>query len=282
MTIETFTPTEFEQALPASDFVRIGFLAGELTYRVFVDALTAIEVRSSIHQDGKSAGTGEDSIRVWLVDSKLGNPLGSKVSRWIARTPGWQKRLQENIETLREWRRIAGNCYICQKPKGIFVSKTEKNPNRPFSKCKEHGQFTWLDADAPKYQVGNDFGPSPIEKAIPTITKSIAVNDYIAEHDRVMGRDQPRKKTEWLEALDTEEPTPRPTRSALDALSALEDDGETASPRGAVAPSTPTVATPRVWSAYQLAVFDFIKTVAVTQSARPWLVVPRPPRGLRD
>jgi DNA helicase-2/ATP-dependent DNA helicase PcrA len=120
----------------------------EYTYRVAgPDRTVSIEVRSSIGQDGKSAPTGKDSIRAWLVDAKDGKPLGSKVSRWITRKVGWQERLRETLRTLWLWRLRAGDCPQCQKPKGIWkVKKESANKGRPFAKCCHCGNgFVWLD-----------------------------------------------------------------------------------------------------------------------------------------
>jgi hypothetical protein len=72
-------------------------------------------------------------------------PLGSKVSKWTTRQPGWQERLSKNVDQLVLWRALAGDCKECGKAKGIFKAKTEKNKGRPFAKCQDHNGFVWLD-----------------------------------------------------------------------------------------------------------------------------------------
>jgi len=156
MTIDTFTKSEFEDALPTHRetgeplWVCLGLLQSEYTYRVAgPDRTTSIEVRSSIGPDGMSAPSGKDSLRAWLVDASTGKPLGSKVTRWTTRLPGWQERLRETLRTLWLWRLRAGDCPKCDKPKGIWkVKKEGANKGRPFAKCSHCGlesQFVWLD-----------------------------------------------------------------------------------------------------------------------------------------
>jgi hypothetical protein len=148
MSIETFTKQEFEIYLSQHQpYQPLGLVDGEETYLLPLDGQVAIAIRSSVKANGISAATGEDSIRLWLVDNDS-QPLGSKVSRWTTRLAGWQDRLSQNIKTLCEWRAAAGDCPECQKPKGIFkVKKVGENKGRPFAKCNEHNNFIWLDEE---------------------------------------------------------------------------------------------------------------------------------------
>lgn len=123
MTIDTFTREDFEASLPTG-FRALGLVDGEVTYRLATRGAVEIEVRSSIRADGMSAGSGEDSIRAWLVASATSKPLGSKVSRWTTRLPGWQARLSAVLHTLMDWRERSGDCPTCQAPKGF-------NPRSP-------------------------------------------------------------------------------------------------------------------------------------------------------
>jgi len=82
---------------------------GEETYLLSLDGQAAITIRSSVKANGISASTAKDSIRVWLVDN-AGQPLGSKVSKYINRLQNWQDRLSQNIKILCEWRAMAGDC----------------------------------------------------------------------------------------------------------------------------------------------------------------------------
>jgi hypothetical protein len=133
--VDEFTREQFEAALPINKhtgktmWVGNGVQSGEYTYTIPIDGQVSIFVRSSVRSYGVSALSGEDSIRAWLVTSD-GNPLGSKVSRWITRVKGWDKRMADTLRTLWGWRKAAGNC-SCGRPMGIFVTKKKK----VFAKC---------------------------------------------------------------------------------------------------------------------------------------------------
>jgi hypothetical protein len=143
--IDQFTREEFENYLSIhSPFSCLGLIQGEEAYLIPLDEQTGIMVRSSVKKSGVSAGTSKNSIRAWLVSGS--KPLGSKISKWITRQPGWQERVDEQIKQLTLWRALAGDCKECDKPKGIFIAHTEKNDGRPFARCKEHkDSFQWLD-----------------------------------------------------------------------------------------------------------------------------------------
>lgn len=93
MPVEIFTQAAFEDALPKHKVTQqpmcqlIGLVEGEFEYRLPIDKAVSITIRSSINSSGKSAASGQDSIRAWLVDN-AGTPLGSKVSKWTTRLPG--------------------------------------------------------------------------------------------------------------------------------------------------------------------------------------------------
>lgn len=170
MPVDRFTTRQFEAALDTicanlQPDVRgwkamVGLDNGEWCYLVMIDEFTGVYVRSSIDGSGVSASTGEDSIRAYLVtyakpphtgpNAPLKTePLGTKVSRWTTRVPGWQDRLQTVVWTLVFWRKAAGNCEVCEAPKRIFrVKKDGPTKGKLFAKCMEHqdvrGNFTWL------------------------------------------------------------------------------------------------------------------------------------------
>jgi hypothetical protein len=145
--IDQFNKEDFETYLQDnySPINPLGLVDGEETYEILLDNQTSVTIRSSIKADGLSADVGKDSIRCWLMNGD--KPLGSKVSKWTTRQPGWQERLTGNIDQLVSWRALAGDCKECDKPKGIFKAKTEKNKGRPFARCnnKKHKSFVWLD-----------------------------------------------------------------------------------------------------------------------------------------
>ena len=85
MATEIFTKAEFEKkALPVHKttgekmWESLGLINGEEVYSIKIDDNTAIQVRSSIKQNGVCAENSADSIRAWLTTTD-GSPLGSKV-----------------------------------------------------------------------------------------------------------------------------------------------------------------------------------------------------------
>lgn len=144
MTIEQFSKEDFEDYLESSHspFTSLGLVDGEYTYELPLDNQTSITIRSSVKANGLSAGAGKDSIRCWLALSD-NKPLGGKGR--VHCQPGWQDRLTANIKQLMLWRGLAGDCKECGKPKGIFKARTEENKGRPFTRCREHNGFMWLD-----------------------------------------------------------------------------------------------------------------------------------------
>jgi len=154
MTVDTFTREQFEQALPTKDTDKPLWTALD-AYLVPVNGgRVAAEVRSSVGSNGVSAEAGADSIRCWLVDTETSKPVGSKVSRWITRQPGWQERLTKELRVLWQWRMRAGDCPKCKEPKGIWkVKKAGPNKGRPFASCRAcDSGFVWLDEE-PKKEV---------------------------------------------------------------------------------------------------------------------------------
>lgn len=151
MAVDIFTKAQFESALPVHKQTGEplwrcdGLRDGEYEYLMPIDSLSAILIRSSIHSDGFSAESGEDSIRAWLVNNE-DKPLGSKVSKRVTRVPGWETRLKETLRTLWQWRKTAGNCPHCNQPLKIFkVKKPGPNKGRVFAKCEHHNGWVWLD-----------------------------------------------------------------------------------------------------------------------------------------
>lgn len=156
--IDHFTKAQFEQALPKDKntgqklWKHAGLIDGEHVYLMPVTMKDSknnvnIEIRSSIDQTGRSADTGDDSIRAYLTyfDGKEWQFLGSNAQRWVTRLPGWEKRLTDMLRVLYGWRLTAGDCPTCGKPKHIFkVKKDGPNKGRIFTKCDEHNGWVWL------------------------------------------------------------------------------------------------------------------------------------------
>lgn len=139
--IETFTKAEFEAKLPKSQNFPIkheGLIQGEYCYSMLVGK-AKVFIRSSIGPNGVSAGIGQDSIRVFLVDDQ-NQHIGSKINKWTTRKPGWDFRTIQNCRTLIKLAKLSG------ADKGgvkIFKAKTPENKGRFFSSI--NGQFIkWL------------------------------------------------------------------------------------------------------------------------------------------
>lgn len=162
MTIDFFTREDFEAALPTYKnesaeprpnlWSHIGLVKNEHTYMVHINVDIKIMVRSSIDYTGVNASTGEDSIRLWLCDPE-GKPMGSKLSKYITRVPGWQDRMIKQLRILWGFAKRAGYCPKCKTPKGVYIVKKKgQNQGRVFCKCRNCGNgFEFLTAPGEKF-----------------------------------------------------------------------------------------------------------------------------------
>ena len=146
--VEQFTVQEFENALP-DDVINQGLQSGEFGYEIPLPHGRII-IRSSIGPNGVSAGTGKDSIRLWLEirmsDGKY-KPL-KKLDDYTNRVPGWQKHMNDKIQTL--WDKgllFTADCPVCPDCSNGWpaISQSQKNPNRAFVSCRDHNYFKWID-----------------------------------------------------------------------------------------------------------------------------------------
>jgi len=117
----------------------LGLLHGEYSYIVPIVGKPrfGVMVRSSVRSNGWSAETGGDSIRCWIVAHEPGFPAwGSKISKYITRTPGWQKRLIDTLKKLYKMALAIEDCPHCKQPMKVFkVKKEGPNHGRVFIKC---------------------------------------------------------------------------------------------------------------------------------------------------
>lgn len=134
---ERFTKEQFEAALPVGSLTGkalwqgLGLVNGEFCYVVPVKPGVLIYVRSSVKADGIAADTGEDSIRCWIAADETGRFLGSKDSRWIARTSGWRDNMIKTLRTLWTAGRAVEHC-SCGTLKLALKNKTT---GAWFTKC---------------------------------------------------------------------------------------------------------------------------------------------------
>lgn len=150
MSVEIFTKQRFEQSLPVNKttgtalWVSAGLQLGEYTYKIPVNDVCSIEVRSSVRSNGVSASTGKDSIRAWLVGPD-GKPVGSKVQSYVTRTAGWDTRMVDMLRKLYVMGRLVVKCHRCTKVVQILkVKKEGPNKGALFTKCDCPNSFKWV------------------------------------------------------------------------------------------------------------------------------------------
>lgn len=155
MTTELFTKDQFFKVISnyceesGLKFSERGFFMGEYRYHIYVAVVKSheifVEIASSIGPSGVADGTGENSIRLWLSGDN-GLPLGSKISRWVTRVPGWEKRMIDQIERLTAMGQAIRWCNKCSTLEKIFIVKKDgPNKGKLFIKCNCPGSFEWLD-----------------------------------------------------------------------------------------------------------------------------------------
>lgn len=151
---EKFSKAEFEAALPkhkttgAQLWSSRGFDKGEYVYFVPVTEHAGIIIRSSVDSSGYAASTGEDSIRMWLVDPNTDAPVGGKLSKYVTRVRGWQSRLEEQLRTLYRIGRFVRPC-TCGGTVRVGKSKKENEmKGYLFASCSNrecnHTRFAWI------------------------------------------------------------------------------------------------------------------------------------------
>lgn len=162
MPTERFSLSEFEHALPLAGWNRLGLVGGEHCYVIpirhpkFLERETDVEIyiRSSVDASGYAADTGNDSIRVTLVDAIERKPLATKDAkpqRWVARTANWR----ENLLKLLRWNFkvgcLLGTCPKCKRGdvKLSRVNNPAKKSNGAlYASCWSHcGYFLWVNEE---------------------------------------------------------------------------------------------------------------------------------------
>jgi hypothetical protein len=140
MTIENFSASEFQSALPAGKWAPAPDRDGQKCYTVtpFTGTDLAILVWSSIDPATgySSAEPGQDSIR--CVCCKSGVPYGGKAARWTDRRPGWQGRLLKVLRSLAtqvNYLRKSPSCPHCAAPLVPLTVRKGDNKGRPFVAC---------------------------------------------------------------------------------------------------------------------------------------------------
>jgi hypothetical protein len=147
--IDVFTRQRFEAALPVHNLTGaalwrgLGLYWGEYCYAIDVRPGVLIFIQSSMDSSGYAALSGKDSIRVRLASDETGSPLGSKMSRWITRIPGWEDRLKTQLRAFWTIGMKLKPCPTCGATlKAFLVQKEGPNEGRWFIKCCE--TFQWI------------------------------------------------------------------------------------------------------------------------------------------
>jgi hypothetical protein len=168
MAIDHFTREQFEAALPPNLYQCMGVVNGEWTYFMSVTrnlanlSTVSISIRSSVGPDDQSAAVGEDSIRLWLIDMS-GKPVAGKLTKYITRVKGWEKRMVTQLRTLYKIGLSLKPCPTCGELRHAFTAGKGKdsmakpeNVGRLFQKCcrvdargkGQHGcerSFEWIE-----------------------------------------------------------------------------------------------------------------------------------------
>lgn len=163
--VEIFTRHEFEAALPKHKttgeklWTPVGLYLGEYTYVLPVKDGVSIMIRSSIGASGVSADTGEDSIRMWLINPVTLSPVGSKVSNYITRVTGWQTRLLAQLRLLYTLASKVRPC-SCGGNVQIFKTKQGANKDKLFLAClNASGEFQFRCKHTPFEWLADDYQP---------------------------------------------------------------------------------------------------------------------------
>lgn len=150
MTVDIFTKEVFESTLPVHKLTGkplwsyAGVIDGEHTYNMPVREGVSIMIRSSVRINGQSAGSGEDSIRIWLV-GKEGKTLGSKINAYITRVNGWNNRLTAQLRELYRRGMSLKPCPDCGELMPVYKCKKDgRNKGRLFTTCWKHKHFRWV------------------------------------------------------------------------------------------------------------------------------------------
>ena len=214
MSVDVFGREEFEKALTDAlkgtdlQWQEVGYVGGELHYVIPVhafndiDNFVAVEVNSTIRKDGRSAGSGEDSIRAWLADAD-GQPLGNKVQKWVTRVSGWEIRLAKVLSTLLDMAGQIGVCPTCNKIERVFIVKKDgPNQGRLFKKCCE--VFVWLD------EVDDDTPDCP-DCGHPMVTRESKYGKFwgcrqfpVCRGTRKLSWKEPKEEGFWQKAIKEE------------------------------------------------------------------------------
>jgi DNA helicase-2/ATP-dependent DNA helicase PcrA len=205
MTIESFTTEEFVRVVlgfPGVQDTRTEFQYGEHVVFARLDSKVKIKIRSSIGQDGKSAVVGENSIRLSLITDTDGL-LAIIDQVYVTRVPGWQDRLKEKFRLLVSYRERSGDCRKCGQALRVFISHTEKNPDRAFAKCTGCGEWVnWLDQMRPYFEKPRDMSRAVSQIEQVAVVTDRSVREIMVEIESADTEKNEQRTDDLLDILD--------------------------------------------------------------------------------
>jgi len=138
--IERFTLDEFKQALP-DDSIDVGIVGGEHVFEVPLTNAKLI-IRSSIGPSGIADSTGENSIRILLMDLNGDFVISEKAKllNYVTRTPGWKARMYEKIENMVGILDQLDLCATCGKLLRVNIVQNPKSKHvgKLFASCRKY------------------------------------------------------------------------------------------------------------------------------------------------
>jgi DNA helicase-2/ATP-dependent DNA helicase PcrA len=136
MAIDRFTKVRFEDVVLPLGAEPMGMVNGEETYMIKLGRAKLI-IRSSVDHSGVAGSTGEDSIRVSLINEQ-NRPLCSNVKDYTTRVVGWEQRLTENIFQMVGLLSQTKPCRVCGNLMNIYrVEKPGPNKGKHFIACMQ-------------------------------------------------------------------------------------------------------------------------------------------------
>lgn len=145
--------TEYTYAIPVTDTVVLRHPATGADTDTAEETRAVILVQSSIIRgQSQCGGTGENSIRAWLVNANnMQDPLAPKVVRWTARTKNWRVNMTNQLRELYKIGLLLGDCPKCGAALKVRTSHSSANPDRHYIICSKSARGKscywggWLD-----------------------------------------------------------------------------------------------------------------------------------------
>ena len=197
MSIDRFTKQQFEASLPVNKHTGAplwswGGFQGEHFYYVNVSQNVRIKIWSSIGGSGLADGTGENSIRCFLVDIN-DQPLCKKLQAYVTRVSGWSVRLKDQLSKLFLLAlKVSKPCPKCGAQVSIGTTKEGPNSGRQYFKCHSCKKFIGFVDGLPS-------APKPATKDIKCVHNAVELDCDICWSNKFAAREieQERRAFEY-------------------------------------------------------------------------------------